>query len=99
MSVLIKGMDMPKAGWEQIIIMSDGKVFLLRELTAGVVKHEYKAVKVPAPHGRLIDADVILAQLSEMSLDDCSLVEDLIEHGIFDVLDDAPTIIESEEGT
>lgn len=52
---------------------------------------------VPTPHGKLIDLDIILAQLREMSLDDLSLAEDLIEHGVDDVLNDAPTIIEAEE--
>lgn len=55
------------------------------------------AQEIQTPHGKLIDIDVILSQLREMSLDDLSLAEDLIEHGIDDVLDDAPTIIEAEE--
>jgi hypothetical protein len=52
---------------------------------------------VPTPHGKLIDKDKLLSQFREMSLDDLSLAEDFIEHGIDDILNDAPTIIEAEE--
>lgn len=53
--------------------------------------------EVPTPHNRLIDVDVILAQLREMSVEDYSLAEYLIEHGVDEVLNDAPTIIERED--
>lgn len=51
MSVLIKGMEIPKSP-VLFCIHPDGKVFA--DLEGGW--REYKAVPVP-PHGRLIDAD------------------------------------------
>ena len=95
MSILIKGMEMPTGERPvHVEIHRDGTVIQWKFGESDEIIGT--AVEVP-PHGRLIDMDVILAQLREMSLDDCSLAEDLIEHGIDDVLDDAPTIIEAEE--
>ena len=62
MGILIKGMEMPKDGCHHMIcIYADGTVS-----TGGRV---YMAVSVP-PHGRLIDADVLLASFKE-SIDEC----------------------------
>ena len=48
MSVLIEGMEMPKVGSKIITIYANGKVLY----DGGYIK----AVSVPEPHGRLIDA-------------------------------------------
>lgn len=105
MSILIRGMEMPQSCFECPFMLH--RCFCLVNPKIEFTDEEYSELKgrysgcplaeVPTPHGRLIDMDVILAQLREMSLDDCSLAEDLIEHGIDDVLDDAPTIIERED--
>lgn len=52
---------------------------------------------VPTPHGKLIDKDALLSKLREMSLDDLSLAEYFLEHGIDDAIDDLPIIIETEK--
>ena len=95
MSILIRGMEMPTGERPiHIEIHRDGTVIQWKLYESDEIIGT--AVEVP-PHGRLIDVDVILAQLREMSLDDCSLAEDLIEHGVDDVINDAPTIIERED--
>ena len=86
MSILIKGMEMPKdclsCRWHH----RTGVCTL-----TGVVTNTGKdcpLVPVPTPHGRLIDA-------SDLSFS----MTDSIDQGIAEeVVADAPTIIEAEEG-
>lgn len=66
MSLLINGMEMPKDGFITITVTSDGRVIGNSKKENG--KFEYlgnediaKAVSVPEPHGRLIDADELYA--------------------------------------
>ena len=93
MSVLIKGIEMPDMAqaYTGLIIGWDGKVYpfippqghKLRESVA-------TAVPVP-PHGRLIDADAFLQDLLFPSKE--------FEHGMRELVGDAPTVIPaSEEG-
>ena len=67
MSVLIKGMEMPKEGFVEILIRDDGTVQQTGQSYridgtdyytpyVGEMPVMYEAVPVP-PHGRLIDAD------------------------------------------
>ena len=53
MSILIKGMEMPKENAICVVIFSDGRV-----TSQFGVPHLGTAVPIP-PHGRLIDADVL----------------------------------------
>ena len=64
MSVLVKGMEMPKNGWKYIMLTSDGKAYRFEEFTAGNTVTRYEAVEVP-PHGRLGDLD----KLEQMFVD------------------------------
>ena len=62
MSILIKGMEMPKRGHTiTITIVGSGQAYVEYFDCRPHVKEtiEYTAVPVP-PHGRLIDADVLL---------------------------------------
>lgn len=52
MSILLKGMEMPKVGSKIITIYANGKVLYDGDYT--------KAVPVPEPHGRLISADELI---------------------------------------
>lgn len=53
MSVLIRGMEMPQGNSTiNVLIYADGTIY-----TGHVNDSRYSAVSVPAPHGRLIDAD------------------------------------------
>lgn len=82
MSILIKGMQMPKDGNETIIrILPDGTVL-------DQYGHHLAITAVPVPpHGRLIDADALAAKCDEPYW--CVWRSDI---------DDAPTIIPAEEG-
>lgn len=54
MSIIIKGLNMPKSGEKIIILTSSGYV----EDVSGQVIQGVEAVELP-PHGRAIDADVL----------------------------------------
>jgi len=102
-SLLIKGMEMPNNCQECVCI--NDEYFYCQAVgrqpqDENVVSRRpdwCPLADVPTPHGRLIDKDKLLSQFREMSLDDLSLAEDFIEHGVDEVIDDAPTIIEAEE--
>ena len=57
MAVLIKGMKMPNED-EEIIIRIDSFGTVMTEYALPIVG--VKAVPVPEPHGRLIDADALI---------------------------------------
>ena len=70
MSVLIKGMEMPEYKGNGTIpdlhkaafkVYSDGSVDLV--LMEG--KEHFQITEVPTPHGRLIDADLVITCLNE----------------------------------
>ena len=101
MSVLIKGMEMPKSCEDCDLCTSDGYCIatggdsLWDALPEGAEyfptgwKYEgCPVIEVPAPHGRLIDADALDYKLGASDRDiyvRCTLEED------------APTVIEAEE--
>lgn len=52
MSIIIKGIDMPKDGTGvRIVILYNGQV----AMDDGTFIPEYKAVEIPTPHGRLVE--------------------------------------------
>ena len=62
MSILIKGMEMPKDDMKNIMILADGRVFQFSGY--GNLKPLGTAVPVP-PHGRLGDLDELYASIKE----------------------------------
>lgn len=86
MSVLIKGMDMPKDLTSITVIMHG----LEWDYSQRVYRDNI--VEIPTPHGRLIDEDELLSHLSKDPLFD--LVE---RYGISGVIESRPTILEAEE--
>lgn len=96
MSILIKGIDLPKkikgqhgVEWEcetyiELYIRSDGVVFDDDFEEVG------QAIQIPRPHGRLIDGDLVADMLDSM-----------MAHGTlnraYDEVLDVPTILEAEE--
>ena len=90
MSILIKGMDMPKDGGLLCVnIYPDGKVCINLDLECKRI-----ATAVPVPkHGRLIDADATRNEIDKVRPGRC--YEDA---WTLTVLDNSPTIIEAEEG-
>lgn len=93
MSVLIKGMNMPKEGeCQALIIHSDGSISVNLNST------NYRAVEVPTPHGRLIDADKLLEVLDKTQKEfEADTFGNLHIDYISDEFNDAPTVIEAEE--
>lgn len=93
MSVLIKGMDMPKRG-DSLIFDTINKKLRCRNLDI-LDDDWYEVVEIPMPHGRLIDADKITMhkQLEACGNGKYKSVLVAYENNI----DVAPTVIESEE--
>lgn len=92
MSVVVKGMKMPKNGEKIIILTSSGYV----EDVSGQVIQGVEAVEL-SPHGRLIDADVVYDAV-ERRYRVSSGSEHRAERDFLDLISAAPTIIEAEEG-
>lgn len=72
MSVFIKGMTLPKDGIVTIGISSNGSVYRVdkRKITAERYMEEWPAVDVPAPHGRLIDANKLESDIAKYHVSD-----------------------------
>ena len=86
MSILIKGMEMPQGNSTiNVLIYADGTIY-----TGHVNDSRYSAVSVPAPHGRLIDADALNTY-------DVSPIYEFCVMGVTEEdIGLAPTIIEAE---
>lgn len=98
MSILIKGMEMPKKALnihdkpidtETIIsIKSDGSVRWMRGGFEYVSMPEAKAYELP-PHGRLIDADALMSEIKDFPYGYRGMIANTVAN--------MPTIIEAEE--
>ena len=93
MSVLIKGFEMP-THCKDCVLEEDGYCFLINDVVEPLGRpRSCPFVEVPAPHGRLIDADRLIKQAGQY----------WDEHGVGfygvgtgNILR-APTVIEGEE--
>ena len=102
MSVLIRGMEMPKRGHTvTIAIVGSGKAHVEYYDCRPHVEEtiEYAAVPIP-PHGRLIDAkyvrDTIIQEWMDKA-DDSHMYKRGMEDA-YEVIRNAPTVIPAEEG-
>jgi len=102
-SVLIKGMKKPTACYK--CPLRTGKycgILTENEKCAddGVLPH-CPIVEVPTPHGRLIDAYEVMKSIKEDYCDSCeykpTMCHDCHISDVLFIIDDAPTVIESEE--
>ena len=96
MSILIKGIDLPKEG-EHIIalIKSNGKCSYWKQDTEyGICEpmRTVEAIQIPTPHGRLIDADALELEKEVELADDWKTA-----HEIANCVKYAPTILEEEK--
>lgn len=102
MSLLIKGMDMPKkdAGVScRLYPYKDGTAQFTqygRTPFDQPDNHYFTAVEIPIPHGDLIDRDRLIAALKSTTAISQSDY-DLFNH-IVGLIEHQPTIIESEQG-
>lgn len=87
MSILIKGIDMPREG-ASLFVEVNPTGHIICQYSDDIVHYGYKnrAVPIPTPHGRLIDADAL-------PKDDFCGTPMVLKSDI----DNAPTIIEAEE--
>ena len=92
MSILIKGMEMPRTHPITVEIYPDGTAL---SKTVGRMDIHGKAVSVP-PHGRLIDADALKASLAFAEKTAEWAVPAL--RAVLIAIDEMPTIIQAEEG-
>lgn len=94
MSVLVKGMEMPKDGELLCIsIYPDEKVCINLDLLCRQIA---TAVPVP-PHGDLIDADK-LVELCDIMADKCDGIGASIWHQFKTTVEWSPIVIPAEEG-
>jgi len=93
-SILIKGLDMPKDKAIAVVIHPDGTAYSAH-ICAGVCTEyltDCTAVPVP-PHGRLIDADAMQDSLSDLLRFPSNLVNG---QWIVNAIREQPTIIEGD---
>ena len=90
MSVLLQGLSTPKGNPRTINIYRDGV------WCDAYTTENGKAIEVPTPHGRLIDAKALTKDLGNRwnVNDDQDFCNKEVLHGI----EEAPTIIPAEEG-
>ena len=88
MSVLIKGMEMPKKGVYFAVISFDGDSLSIRIPPSKKPFFDGRIEEIPTPHGRLIDADEIEKCVHEWY--------DVGEYVFADTIRNADTIIEAE---
>ena len=99
MAILIKGIDLPKSCARCVFLGSDHEscVILWKYVTHNVryetINHGCPLISVPAPHGRLIDADIAKVEVRRAE----ALARAFGYHNAVDAINNAPTIIESEE--
>lgn len=82
MSILIKGVDLPKDIDELRLIINGMSIAI----------EPTQAKQIPTPHGRLIDKDELLSHIKKDPL--FSLVE---RYGVSGVIESRPTILEEEK--
>ncbi len=96
MSILIKDMEMPKDGvyWCEIGVADDIAMITIH----GEDRKSFPLVPVP-PHGRLIDQDAYRDEFMNGVYALCNDDPDNYRaNAIIDSYDNAPTVIEAEEG-
>ena len=94
MSVLIKGMEMPKSCWLcplSVLYEKPRAMLFCRIIKEEVLRNKVDGncplVEVPTSHGRLIDADALMVNAQYKGKHDIVTAYDIVA---------APTIIESE---
>lgn len=96
MSIILKGIDLPNSGQIELIIRPHGKVF---SNTRGI---SAEAIQIPKGHGRLIDGDVVIAEICKegtmaerQGTYQITICE--AKQTAADIVSAIPTILEAEE--
>lgn len=90
MSVLIKGMEMPKQNDVLVVREINGKVYIKHE---GHYGFEGRIVEVKEPHGDLIDKDKLMQEIIDKDLDHLQR-DDWKE--VIQIVSDADVVIKAE---
>lgn len=97
MSLIIKGINMPKNGEMTIAFASDengeNTLALILDTSGKPIKHKGVA-EIPTPHGRLIDADDVLRNNAIFA--DREFIHPSMQVTLREIIDEAPTIIKAE---
>ena len=98
MGIYLSEINMPKGEYSKLVlqIFPNGEVYDEHGIRLGITNWA-EAVPVPTPHGRLIDADALIKELTLDDEDDNSGAS-LLMAIFLEVLKAAPTILEAEEG-
>lgn len=99
MTVLIRGMDMPREG-ASLFIEVNSTGHIICQYSDDIVHYGYKnkAVPVPTPHGRMIDADELYKKINVLRIDAIMKSKDANQYWEFlDAIIQAPTVIEAEK--
>ena len=102
MSILIKGIDMPKNCGSCDYLRDDlesSYCYLMdKDISDGTIRAEFcPLIEIPTPHGRLIDGDELCNDFSNRCPGDCGCCgesDDIYDCGL---IINAPTILEAEE--
>lgn len=104
MSILIKGIDMPKENQIcKIELHPDGHCAVMKIEEGDCYSLEFnsetKAIQIPTPHGRIIDAD-LFKEIIKDSVPAWTTGVKIPTYGDMDIMDKIyfmPTILEAEE--
>lgn len=94
MSLILKGIDMPKDNDMNITITKDGRIYWDNKYHMIA-----QAVEISTPHGRIIDDD-LLKELIKDSIPTYEIGVKIPTYGDMDIMDKiaaVPTILEAEE--
>lgn len=100
MSLILKGIDMPKN--DQVIVIHSDGTFNKVDPFARRLMPLYEAIQIPKGHGRLIDADALETIFKDMAKCEWNQRVSPISwayafEDTIDEIDSAPTILEAEE--
>ena len=89
MSILIKGIDLPKDKDRIYLLIEGNKCFNALDPLQTLAE----AIQIPTPHGRIIDEKELKTKIHDVTL------EGGVLHGCIDktVIHEVPTILEAEE--
>ena len=96
MSILIKGMEMPKHGEGVCLIVTNfescgSPVAMLVDRESILPKDFYDAIEIPTPHGDLVDRDDLIDEINRVTF-----VKRYDYNVAYNIVTDAETIIEAE---
>lgn len=93
MSILIKGMEMPKSNTMFTVtlrVRQDGTAEFIS--TSGKTVKSFPMIEVPTPHGDLIDSDDVIDEINRVTF-----VNQYDYNTAYNIVEQADVVIEAEE--